>query len=116
MLKLIPIFMLLFAFSACTIFQAETPAQRYYGLKSDYERALITAVAYKQNCATKLATDSCHDHVAKIRNLNQSITRSFETADNLGLQSASKELDAAIIATSTGLQELSIYLLKLEVN
>ena len=99
---------------ACTTFQAQTPAQKYYALKSDYMRLLTIAVAYKTDCSKRVAADACHAHIKEITAINKHIVDSFKSADKQGLQTASNGSDVTLISVSTALQELTDYLTKLE--
>jgi hypothetical protein len=94
----------------CTIFKAETPAQRYYALKSEYERLLIVAVGYKENCLNGNLPDNCKNHVKYIRKTDNSIYQAFDDADYLVQTGASEDLALAIVPISTGIQEFANYL------
>lgn len=97
----------------CTIFKAETPAQRYYALKSEYERLLIVAVGYKENCLNGALPDSCKDHVKYIRQADNSLYHAFDDADYFIETGANENLALAIVPISTGLQEFANYLTKI---
>jgi hypothetical protein len=100
--------------SACTTFQAQTPAQKYYALKSDYMRLLAIAVAYKTDCAKRVVADACHAHIKEINTINKHIVDAFKSADKQGLQVAGTGNDIVLVSVSTALQELTDYLTKLE--
>ncbi len=105
---------IIFMICACTIFQAQTPAQKYYALKSDYMRLLTIAVAYKTDCTKRVAADACHAHIVDIHTINKHIVDAFKSADKQGLQTAADGNDVVLISVSTALQELTDYLTKLE--
>jgi len=82
-------------------------------LKSEYERLLIVAVGYKENCLNGALPDSCKNHVKYIRQADNSLYPAFDDADYFIETGASENLALAIVPISTGLQEFANYLTKI---
>lgn len=116
--KILPLCLVLVVMTACNTLTggAETPAQRYFALKADYQQLLTVAVSYKQNCDAKIDKDGCDTHVEKVQEIDNRIATAFETADAFRLQDETENLDATLIGIGASLQALSHYLLELEDN
>lgn len=91
---------------ACTTLQGKSTLQRFYGLESDYQRVLITAIAYKDSCTPQPVSSPCHKAVKAI----QSAVSKTDTALDLArtaraLASPEADFAAKVNAAANALQE-----------
>lgn len=96
--------------TACNTLQGDTALQRYYGLQSDYQRALLTAVAYKTNCEVRLPADPCHENVKTIQDAAAQVQTALDNAEALRSQGNSGEFSLAVTVAVTALTQLETYL------
>lgn len=103
--------LILCVLSGCNTFKAETPEQRLYALKSEYQTVLQGVVVYKDLCFDHYSLDStCRDHVEVIRKVDNTVAAAFEKADAFRKNENYTDLTLALSAARSGLDVLTNYL------
>lgn len=87
----------------------ETPAQKLYGLKADYEAMLSLANAYKNDCEARsaLLRQGCEDIVAEIQRVDaEQVFPAYQAAKAAG------GTDLTVAAARAAIRQLETYILQ----
>ena len=91
--------------TACTSTIGDTPQQRYFGAKADYDRTLGAMISYKRLCDVRPLTDPCYNDVRMLQVIDLKLFRSFELADIAMANSNMTSLEVTMNLISVGLAE-----------
>ncbi|MFQ5774018.1 MAG: hypothetical protein ACE5GS_05845 [Kiloniellaceae bacterium] len=100
--------------AGCAATRGDTPAQRLYGVKADYQAALELAVAYKRDCAARPAElrGGCAAHVAEIRRIDlELIQPALARAERARAAGDDPALAAAADALLAAVRALTLYMI-----